>query len=137
MDVPVEYLTSAPDPAEYASLFETTGWNARYKVNAEELSAALTASWSTVSAYVSGGLVGFGRTMSDGVLYAVLVDVIVHPEFQRRGIGAEIVKRLVDGCIEAGTREIQLFSATGKIQFYERLGFQVRSAQAPGMRYQR
>ena len=75
--------------------------------------------------------------MSDGVLYAVLVDVIVHPEFQRRGIGAEIVKRLVDACIEAGIREIQLFSATGKTQFYERLGFQVRSAQAPGMRYQR
>ena len=130
-----EYRKGLPDPVEYADLFETTGWNARYKVNVEELSGALIASWSTVSAYVSGRLVGFGRTMSDGFLYAVLFDVIVHPEFQRRGIGAEIVSRLVEGCVAAGIRDVQLFSAAGKIHFYERLGFRVRSGEAPGMRF--
>src|ERR1700688_4153192 len=98
MSLAVEYRTSLPTPAEYAQLFETTGWNARYKVSAEDLSNALSASWSSVSAYESGRLVGFGRTMSDGVLYAVLFDVIVHPDFQRQGIGREIVRQLVVGC---------------------------------------
>jgi len=129
----IEYRNSLPDPVEYADLFETTGWNARYRVNSEDLSRVLTASWSTVSAYVSGRLVGFGRTMCDGVLYAVLFDVIVHPDFRRRGIGGEIVRRLVDECIAAGIRDIQLFSAAGKSEFYERLGFRVRSPEAPGM----
>jgi ribosomal protein S18 acetylase RimI-like enzyme len=130
----IEYRTGLPDPGEYAALFETTGWNARFEVDEAQLGRALRASWSTVSAYESGRLVGFGRTLSDGVLYAVLFDVIVHPEFQRRGIGREIVKRLVGGCRAAGIRDIQLFSAPGKIRFYERLGFQPRPDEAPGMR---
>ena len=134
--VTVEYRMGPPDPVEYMELFETTGWNSRYKVTVEDLSRALIASWSTVSAYVSGRLVGFGRTMSDGVLYAVLFDVIVHPVFQRRGIGAEIVNRLIEGCVAARVRDIQLFSAAGKIHFYERLGFRARSPEAPGMRFQ-
>jgi SAM-dependent methyltransferase/GNAT superfamily N-acetyltransferase len=131
----VEYRDNPPDPLEFAGLFETTGWNDRYRVNSEELSRVLSASWSIVSAYVSDRLVGFGRAMSDGVLYAVLFDVIVHPDFQRRGIGAEIVKRLVSRCVAVGIRDIQLFSAAGKSEFYERLGFRVRPFDAPGMKF--
>lgn len=134
-DVSIEYRTIPPDPAEYAKLFETTGWNARYKASVGELGKSLNASWSTVSAYAAERLIGFGRTISDGVLYAVLFDVIVHPDFQRRGIGAGIVRQLVEGCSAAGIRDIQLFSAAGKIQFYERLGFDIRPAEAPGMRF--
>jgi ribosomal protein S18 acetylase RimI-like enzyme len=115
--------------------FETTGWNAGYKVNAADLSRALSASWSTLSAYLSERLVGFGRVMSDGVLYAVLFDVIVHPDFRDQGIVSEITRRLVQNCVGAGIRDIQLFCAPGKVEFYERLGFQVRPAGAPGMRF--
>jgi ribosomal protein S18 acetylase RimI-like enzyme len=73
--------------------------------------------------------------MSDGVLYALLVDVIVNPEFQRHGIGSEIVQRLIKRCRASGVRDVQLFSSTGKIEFYEKLGFKVRPLEAPGMRF--
>jgi GNAT superfamily N-acetyltransferase len=123
-----------PEPVEYAGLFETTGWNATYKASLAELESSLIGSWFGVSAYVAGRLVGFGRVLSDGVLYALLVDVIVHPDFRRHGIGSEIVQRLIKKCVGSGIRDIQLFSSAGKVEFYEKLGFKIRHEDAPGMR---
>lgn len=131
----VSFVTHLPDTNAYVELFETTGWNTRYRAEPADLARALSASWATVSAYAGGELVGFGRVISDGVLYAVLFDVIVDPDHRRRGIGREIVRRLLARCADAGIRDVQLFSAAGKVRFYERLGFHVRSSDAPGMRY--
>jgi GNAT superfamily N-acetyltransferase len=71
--------------------------------------------------------------LSDGVLHALIVDVIVTPEMRGHGIGTEIMKRLVARCREAGVLQIQLFSARGKRGFYERLGFVARPDDGPGM----
>jgi ribosomal protein S18 acetylase RimI-like enzyme len=131
----VEYRSGLPEVVEYAGLFETTGWNASYKATPDDLRKALAASWWSISAYADNTLMGFGRVMSDGVLYAVIFDVIVRPDYRRRGVGSAIVQRLVDRCVSAGVRDIQLFSATGTTRFYESLGFRVRPAEAPGMKH--
>ena len=131
----VEFCDDLPSADEFFELFATTGWNATYKVDANDLEAALKSSWKAVSAYSSAQLLGFGRMLSDGLLYAILLDVIVDPDFRPKGIGGEIVRRLVRDCIDANIRDIQLFSAVGKVNFYERLGFVVRHADSPGMRF--
>jgi len=79
-------------------------------------------------------LVGFGRVVSDGVLYGMIYDMIVEPTHQGRGIGSEILRRLVERCRAAGLRDIQLFSARGKAPFYGKRGFENRPDDAPGMR---
>jgi ribosomal protein S18 acetylase RimI-like enzyme len=66
-----------------------------YKAPPDALHQALQQSWYTVSAYDTGRLVGFGRVVSDGVLYAMIYDLIVIPSHQRRGIGSEILRSLV------------------------------------------
>jgi len=131
----IEYRTDPPDANAFFSLFETTGWNAKYAATPADLARAVDASWSILSAYADGSLVGFGRVVSDGTMHAVLFDVIVHPDYQRRGIGSEILTRLVRVCREAAIRDIQLFAAHGKGPFYERHGFRVRPDGAPGMEY--
>ncbi|KAH7402743.1 acetyltransferase, GNAT family [Pyrenochaeta sp. MPI-SDFR-AT-0127] len=40
--------------------------------------------------------VGMGRLVGDGSLFLILVDIAVHPEHQRRGLGKRITKALVD-----------------------------------------
>lgn len=132
-DMKIEYRDDLPLASEYAELFETTGWNTAYQASAEELSKALRQSWYTVSAYEGDGLVGFGRVVSDGVLHALVCDLIVPPSHQRRGIGSEILARLVQKCTSAGIRDIQLFSAAGKSGFYAKRGFKERAVDAPGM----
>jgi ribosomal protein S18 acetylase RimI-like enzyme len=113
----------------------TTGWNKDYRLSSEELFAAINNSWYTVSAYVQDVLVGFGRVITDGRMHAMIYEVIVDPEFQQQGYGTRIVDMLVIKCLEANIHDIQLFSAPGKQSFYEKLGFEVRPSNAPGMDY--
>ena len=130
----IDYRDKLPSVAAYSELFETTGWNNVYKAPPDALHQALQQSWYTMSTYDTGRLVGFGRVVSDGVLYAMIYDLIVIPSHRRRGIGSEILRRLVARCQEAGIREVQLFSSAGKSEFYQKRGFEDRPANAPGMR---
>lgn len=136
MGMELEYRESLPDPGEYFALFESTGWNQEYGLTTAELHAALGRSWFLLTAYGEGRLVGTGRVVSDGVLHALIVDVIVLPECQGRGVGTSIMARLIERCRAARIRDVQLFCARGKAPFYRRLGFVDRPAEAPGMDFQ-
>lgn len=131
----IEYRDTKPDAGQYLTLFETTGWNAVYQTDVDGLRKALSNSWYVVCAYQGNDLVGIGRVVSDGVLYAMIYDMIVKLAFQGRGIGSAILARLIGKCTAHGLRDIQLFSAKGKTQFYSQRGFVERPADAPGMRF--
>ena len=133
----IRYSEAAPKAADYHALFETTGWNSYYGVTVDDLEKVLASSWRTVSAYEHGVMIGFGRLLSDGVMHAMIFDLIVHPDHQRKGIGSEILRRLVTTCESAGIHDIQLFSAEGKAPFYLRHGFSLRPGSAPGMERRR
>ena len=130
----IEYKECKPDPQQYKTLFDTTGWNAVYQADVDELSAAVDGSWCVVTAYDEDELVGIGRVVSDGVLYAMIYDMIVKPSHQQRGIGTTILSKLIEKCETAGLRDVQLFSAKGKVPFYGKRGFIERPPDAPGMR---
>jgi ribosomal protein S18 acetylase RimI-like enzyme len=124
-----------PDKNEYFSLFVTTGWNDEYKASPDELEQVNKNSWLVISAYDGNKLVGFGRVVTDFVLHAMIFDMIVLPEYQGKGIGTMIIKKMVSRCKEQGIRDIQLFCAKGKRAFYERNGFEIRAEDAPGMQF--
>lgn len=93
----------------------------------------MNTSWHVVSARDHDRLVGCGRVISDGVLYALVVDLIVLPEYRSSGIGGAMLGLLVDRCRQAGIRDLHLFSATGRAGFYRKRGFTERPTGAPGM----
>lgn len=131
----IRYTDLAPDAGRYLELFETTGWNSMYAASARDLACALASSWYVISAYEDSQLVGSGRIVSDGVLYAMIYDMVVRPSHKGRGIGTAILNMLIDKCRAEGLREIQLFAARGTEAFYARHGFGRRPDDAPGMRY--
>jgi GNAT superfamily N-acetyltransferase len=122
-----------PDKDAYYALFNTTGWNNIYEASPDELETANTNSWLVVSAYDGRKLVGCGRVLTDFVLHAMIYDMIVLPEYQTKGIGTMILKRIVERCKGRQIRDIQLFCAKGKRAFYEGNGFEARPDDAPGM----
>lgn len=122
-----------PDKQEYFNLFITTGWNSIYNATPEDLEQANKNSWIVLSAYDGGKLMGFGRVVTDFVLHAMIYDMIVLPEYQNKGIGTMILKRLLQKCKEKNIRDIQLFCAKGKREFYEKHSFEARPDDAPGM----
>lgn len=129
----IEYRAVVPPADAYLALFETTGWNASYGASAEELEQANRQSWYAVSAWDGERLCGFGRIVSDGVLHAMIYDMIVDPGYQRCGVGSRILSMLLARCREEGIRDVQLFCARGKKEFYLRHGFVERAFDAPGM----
>jgi GNAT superfamily N-acetyltransferase len=129
----IEYRAERPTAEEFERLFRSSGWTEALEVTADRLAATLPHAWYAVCARRGGQVVGTGLVLSDGVLHALIVNVIVAPELRGRGIGTEIVKRLVARCQEVGMLQVQLFSARGKRGFYERLGFVARPDDGPGM----
>ena len=129
----IVYREKPPSRTAYHQLFETTGWNQAYQADADELYEAISSSWYVISAYDTDGLVGFGRVISDSVLYALICDLIVKPSCQGQGIGSTLLNRLIARCRTQQIRVIWLFSAKGKSSFYKNFGFAERPSDAPGM----
>jgi len=130
----IDFTTELPDEDSFFSLFETTGWNKSRKTK-EELFWAINNSWYVVSAYKGKELIGFGRIISDGYLHAFIVDMIIDPKYQQKGIGKDILVRLINEARANDIEDIQLFSAKGKKEFYLKNGFVERTDDAPGMQY--
>lgn len=76
-----------------------------------------------------GKLVGAGRVLADGVDCAYVCDVALLPSHQGRGLGRDIVARLVERA--RGHRKIILYAVPGRENFYRSLGFKpMRTAMA-------
>lgn len=129
----IEYKPVKPPLYEYKSLFESTGWTSSIAISNDVLKMAIDSSWYWVSAFDNGRLVGIGRLVSDGALYAFVCDMIVLPEYQGQGIGKVILKMLKDKCMENGIQRVWLFAAPGRAGFYLKGGFDIRPEDAPGM----
>ena len=84
-----------------------------------------------VSAIYNGELVGMGRLVGDGAMYWYLQEIIILPQFQRKGIGTMIVNHLVDyakaNSMTGKFTTVGGVSAKGKEPFYEKMGFDIIS----------
>jgi GNAT superfamily N-acetyltransferase len=135
MSDPFIFDNQLPDPEKYWDLFQTTGWNLEYDFSITDLARAIQNSWYAISIYHSDDLIGFGRIISDGVHHALIVDLIIHPDYQGKGLGSRLLERLVQKCKVNKIRDIQLFAARDKFEFYEKSGFEKRPPNAPGMQF--
>ena len=74
-------------------------------------------------------LTGAGRATADGIDCSYLCDVAVHPAYQGKGLGAAIIRKLLE--LSDGHRKIILYANPGTESFYRKLGFRhMRTAMA-------
>jgi ribosomal protein S18 acetylase RimI-like enzyme len=71
--------------------------------------------------YDSRKLIAAGRALADGVDCSYIADIAVHPDYQGKGLGTQLVEKLVD--FSRGHRKIILYTTPGKETFYLNLGF--------------
>lgn len=131
----IDFSDNCPASEEYYRLFLTTEWNNEYCFTKEEIERSIRNTWYTISAYAGKELIGSGSILSDGIHHALIVNMIVHPDYQNQGVGTTILRFLVEKCRESRIRDIQLFAAENKYKFYKKFGFVARPDNAPGMQF--
>ena len=92
----------------------------------EQTTRGLSRSLYSLVAYDAEKPVGMGRIVGDGI-YNIICDIVVDPAYQGKGLGTEIVDRLLDylkkQTPENGRASVQLIAEKGKEAFYEKFGF--------------
>lgn len=107
-------------PCAISDLREAVGWE---RLD-DDYPAALKGYWATISGFdTKGALVAWCAILSDGVRHAVLIDVIVHPEWQRHGVGQALVAEAVAHVRAHGISIIHVDYLPEHATFYERCGF--------------
>jgi len=107
------------DAAQLVRLFHQAPWAKDRTI--EEANEMLHHTDLTLSAWDRDALVGFGRVLTDFVYRATIWDVIVDQAYQKQGIGAEIVRRILH---HPRLEKVELFwLCTRRPGFYEKLGF--------------
>ena len=102
------------------ALYRANEWSAAEKP--ELLHKALLASHSLVTAWDNDTLVGLGNAISDGYLVVYYPHLLVLPEYQRRGIGTEIMRRLV--ARYPGFHQHMIVADGRALDFYRKCGFE-------------
>jgi GNAT superfamily N-acetyltransferase len=112
--------TGEIDFAQALALYRALRWSSAEKPR--ELERALRNSHSLVTAWDGSRLVGLGNAISDGALVVYYPHMLVLPEYQGRGIGREIVRRLM--ARYAGFHQHILVADGGAIESYRKCGFE-------------
>ena len=104
---------------EVLGLYRAVKWSSADKPNA--LYRGLLASHSLVTAWDVELLVGLANAISDGHLVVYFPHLVVRPEYQGRGIGTELMRRMM--ARYQGFHQQVLLADGLAIDFYMKLGF--------------
>lgn len=94
----------------------------------------LAHSLAYICAYSGLELVGFVNLAWDGGIHAFLLDTTVHQEWQRRGIGRQLVQEAIKVAAERGMHWLHVDYEPHLEQFYRECGFRTTHA---GLRWLR
>lgn len=110
--------------AEHAALARAVGWQSHFDDHLR--SASLAASIAgVVCVDEHGQALGMARAVGDGLQYAYVQDVIVHPAHEGESIATMLVERLLERLRPQTGAElfVGLFASEEAVGVYESLGF--------------
>ena len=108
---------------EILPLYETVEWT-NYTTNPTMLKNALEHSLFLISARdEEGNLIGFLRAVGDGFSIVYIQDIIVLPEYQRQGIGTQLLRQTLEYFKEVYQMILTTDSELKTLAFYESNGF--------------
>lgn len=81
--------------SEILPLYRSVGWT-RYTSRPDLLKQAVRHSLTVLAAYDGEKLVGLIRAVGDGCSILYIQDLLVYPEYQRRGIGKKLMRAMLD-----------------------------------------
>ena len=116
--------TNAISAEDCNRLRNSAGWP---QMHLEQIETGLKNSAFIIAAKDGNNTVGMARLVSDGGYVVFIVDVLVLPEYQRKGIGKTMMEKIMEyicGKLKDGyCIQVDLMAAKGRESFYEKFGF--------------
>ena len=107
---------------EILHLYQSVGWT-NYLKRADILEEAYANSLFVLAAYDGDSLLGIIRAIGDGLTIVFVQDIIVLPEYQRKGIGTKLLKTLMDKYKDVYQMELLTDNTEKTNAFYRSVGF--------------
>ncbi|MFI1284707.1 GNAT family N-acetyltransferase [Streptomyces sp. NPDC020858] len=112
---------SGLDVAEVAALYRASTLAERRPVDdAERFARMLAGANLVIAARLDGRLIGIARSITDGAYVTYLSDIAVDAEFQRRGVGRDLIRATREAAPRA---KLVLLSAPAAVDYYPHIGF--------------
>ncbi len=110
---------------EWIALYKAAEYNQRW--SEENALAALAYAYLVTTAWLDGHAVGTLTVWSDGVNFALIDDVVVHPDHRRRGVGSRLVGETLSRLASARIAGVQVLPIPGREPFFARHGFVIQN----------
>ncbi len=122
----IEYRTgNALDLAQVIDLYRRSTLGERRPVDdVPRMRQMLEGANLVVTAWDGERLVGLSRSLSDFTFATYLADIAVDVDYQRQGIGRELIRRTQQA---GGQASVVLFAAPKAVGYYPRVGFHAGS----------
>lgn len=104
------------------SLYGSVGWTA-CTACPERLHRAVAGSLCCLAAWEDDMLVGLVRAVGDGVSVLYVQDLLVRPEYQRRGIGRSLLEAVLSLYPDVRQKLLLTDDVPETLAFYRALGF--------------
>jgi ribosomal protein S18 acetylase RimI-like enzyme len=129
-----EIKEEIPSAGDFNNLRDLVGWG---KIDEKLAENGLKNSLYSLCLYNGDKIIGICRLVGDGYLKVYIEELIIHPEYQKKGLGTMMMNKIMDyigknykkGC------NIGLFSNKGLEGFYNKFKFIRRKDDMPGMQY--
>jgi len=132
---PYKVEEQCPLSVEYMALRVAAGLSPKTRVAADR---GLPNSLFAVCIRSGADLIGMGRVVGDGGCNFEIVDIAVHPDFQRQGLGSQIMESIMNYLHENAppSAYVSLIADEGAPALYRRFGFELTAPASAGMAVQ-
>lgn len=118
-----QFLSILDLEGQITGLYRSNGWWGAGPDDPELIRRIVKGSHCFITAEENDRVIGMGRAISDGASDAYIQDVTVVPDHRGRGIGSEMIRRIVARLEAGGVHWIGLIAEKNSHPFYESLGF--------------
>lgn len=113
---------NAYNEEEILSLYKSVGWTA-YTEQPDVLRQGFENSMLILAAYDDEKLLGIIRAVGDGATIVFVQDILVFPEYQRRGVGTALLQAVLNRYDNVRQIELATDNTEKTVAFYKSMGF--------------